>query len=289
MSAISSLCSSPPISADVVLLQELTRDLEQHLAPRLEASGYTLLRQAAAAPYWVGVAVKTKDAHLTVTHTGTKEFTHTRMGRGLVYAVLKRKADFTSQNLVLVCTAHLESFVGEDAKEESARCRASQLREAQLFCRALRGKHPAIKHVVFGGDCNWDDALAKGSKRKLPDVNMAELARSQHQGVGLDWRDVYLEQVEKAGGGLTSRMGYTYDPKENPMLNSKSSLRRRFDRIFVDRSTGTGTEVTHVEVVKPPVIPGLTFRRLNQFTGTYGAEMPVTPSDHFPLLARFNI
>ena len=77
----------------------------------------------------------------------------------------------------------------------------------------------------------------------------------------------------------TGDPGLTYDVKANPMLNPRSRLRRRLDRLFFKLRD---YRPAAAELVGTRPIPGVTHTE----TDSRGREAPrpVLPSDHFGLL-----
>ena len=104
-----------PYSPNVLMMQELTDDLRAHLFPLLSCKGYRCFEQNSSAPYRVALAIKTS-GDAAVEKSGTRPFSSTNQGRGLVFAILKHP----SGNETLVCTAHLESYVGKEMEKYNA-------------------------------------------------------------------------------------------------------------------------------------------------------------------------
>ena len=258
-------------SVDVLLLQELTDSLLQTLGPELKNRGYTLHLQQQRGSYFVGIAIRAT-TDITITTIGTKTFDDSNQGRGLLFAVLKLPSNMGNSE-IMVSTSHLESYVKEMADKNSA-IRANQLQLVERFCKAFVANKPSITSVIFGGDCNWDDYKIKSSKRTLSDRKMSEVLT--------EWSDAWLNSSRDEH----KEPGYTYDPKTNPMLGLKGSLRRRFDRILFDKKSLM--QPFKVEVVGMPIITDCFRQKFNPFTHKYSDEkFPVVASDHFPFLTIF--
>jgi tyrosyl-DNA phosphodiesterase 2 len=80
--------------------------------------------------------------------------------------------------------------------------------------------------------------------------------------------------------------GYTYDGRRNPMLGPTNKLRSRLDRVMVKLADWKAASI--VMVGKEPIIES------NQKEAVYCKEsrkgllrLPLLPSDHFGLYAKF--
>jgi len=150
------------------------------------------------------------------------------------------------------------------------------------FTTRLRRDRPSIKNIIFGGDCNWDDTKTPRRKAEsLVDTNMADLCRTDFA----TWSDVWLSKHPHNDKNSDDDLGYTYDPKKNEMLSSKSSLRRRFDRILVDVTNTLSLD--DVKIIIPPIIEGARRPITGYKSHVVSRYLPCIASDHFGLMASF--
>ena len=74
--------------------------------------------------------------------------------------------------------------------------------------------------------------------------------------------------------------GYTYNGRDNAMLNN--NFKNRLDRVLCKLSAW---QPESVEMVGTAAIPGASYIKTTKRKGD--VRMPVLPSDHYGLLARF--
>ena len=234
-----------------------------HITAQLSSS-YQLYRQQNGCPYGCALAVHKS---LTVLDQGFVDYPNSKMGRGILY--VRARLPFSGRS-VLFATTHLESFNGKD--DPGGPQRAAQCRAIRDFCAtSARGSTRVIT-----GDMNWDDYLAPRSRRKLQDNATMRSIFAENQQCG--WHDTWLDHNAE-----DTDPGYTYDPKENPMLGG-GNLRRRFDRCIVD-ATAT---CTNAQLLGKEAIGDLTYDKYNPFNHKTTTR-PLAPSDHFGYVATLRV
>lgn len=245
-----------PHAPHLIGLQEVTPRLAQMLCPLLESLNYHTILQPFGS-YGCGVACKVDK----VVQSGYHPFSNSKMDRGIVWALVEKDG-----REILFTTTHLESYL--DSSSTGGPEREAQLVEMTEFCERCLRERSSTDMAIITGDLNWDDerARSEGHNRKL----MSLISSSK-------WIDTY-RQVEPTA------QGYTYDPKENPMLGG-GSLRRRFDRILVQKRGDDKAHVTSVEIVGKEALPGISYViPPTRFRGPQ--KRPVAPSDHFGLVTK---
>jgi endonuclease/exonuclease/phosphatase family metal-dependent hydrolase len=239
----------------LVGLQEVIPQLANALFPKLKSLGYRIFQQPGA---FYGVAVAVHPS-LSILESGWIPYTDTIMARGFVFVRVQLP---NSNREVLFATTHLESFQRMPGGRDYTGTlqRVAQIQEFEAFCKDQQSRHANLKTIIFNGDLNWDDERQKS----LDPPMMTCVDKSV-------WQDCFLA-VRK-----NKERGYTYDGKENPMLNN--SLRRRFDRFLVQ-----GCAVQGVRIVGTEAIEGETCDKYNEWKKSY-KTMPLAPSDHFGVIA----
>jgi hypothetical protein len=253
--------------------QELTPSLKQSLFP-LFHQDYHVCSQpsldAHGGSYGVGLALH-KTACGAILESKFIPFSHSRQGRGILYAR-------TSRGL-LFCTTHLESYSGPQS--DGSQERQAQLLEWQAFCQlqqqtSASNNNTPLTTVVLVGDLNWDDERARGGA--APNEPLLSLLDG-HKNNDNDccWKDAWKE------AGSPKAHQYTYDAKENPMLGG--NLRRRFDRCVWQSKSHT---VSQLETIGRQALPNnLVWNKRNTFNGA-SKQVPVAPSDHFGMVVTFS-
>jgi endonuclease/exonuclease/phosphatase family metal-dependent hydrolase len=182
------------------------------------------------------------------------------MGRGIVWALAEQEG-----REVLFTTTHLESFLGED--NNGGPEREVQLEEMVEFCNRCMRERSTLDLAIITGDLNWDDERPRSQGHNRPLMSLLDSTK---------WIDTYRE-AEPTG------RGYTYDPVENPMLGG-GNIRRRFDRILVQRPVGKA-EVDTVELVGTEAIPDISYMTPRTRFRKPQRKL-VAPSDHFGLVTK---
>jgi len=136
------------------------------------------------------------------------------------------------------------------------------------YCqKQLNSATNGIKLAVILGDLNWDDE--RKQKRSVPqNRNLLSILPER-------WHD--------AG----TQFDFTYDAKENPMLNG--NLRKRLDRCIYITSQQKTQDYKSIGLKKvgEKAIPNLVWNKKNPYNGSVKA-MPVAPSDHFGIMISFS-
>jgi len=238
-------------------LQELTPSLVQYLKPHFQNIGYTFCTQPlgfGAASYGIGIAVSKE---LKIIEQCFVPYTNTIQARGFLYVRTPR---------LLLVTTHLESWCGP--QYTGATEREQQIIEVAHYCqKQLNSASNGIKLAVILGDLNWDDE--RKQKRSVPqNRNLLSILPE-------GWHD--------AG----TQFDFTYDAKENPMLNG--NLRRRLDRCIYITSQQKTQDYKSIGLKKvgEKAIPNLAWNKKNPYNGSVKA-MPVAPSDHFGIMISFS-
>jgi len=186
---------------------------------------------------------------------------------------------FVRTPTLLLVTTHLESWCGPQFT--GAAEREQQIIEVADHCQEqLDSTANNLELAVILGDLNWDDE--RKQKRSIPpNRNLLSILSE-------GWHD--------AG----TQFDFTYDAKENPMLNG--NLRRRLDRcIYTTSSRLCGGETTQgsqqqqrqhykstgLLKIGKEAIPNLTWNKKNSYNGNI-KQMPVSPSDHFGIMVSFS-
>ena len=243
--------------------QEVIDELVIHLFPLLESAGYQIFRQPGA-PYGCALAIYTSGSNsATLLDASWQPYTETYMSRGFLYA----RFQLASQEQLLFCTTHLESWIGKE--NTGARQRVRQLQELEAFCNHQLQTYSSLQAAIITGDMNWDDERRSGNT----DSPMASVFQTS-------WIDSWLDT--KSG----KETCYTYDGKVNPMLGG--NLRRRFDRCLVRNTEAGSVESIATQLVGTEALPGLTWQKYNPYKQIY-KEMPTAPSDHFGLVVQMAI
>ena len=238
-------------------LQELTPSLVQYLKPHFQNIGYNFCTQPlgfGGSSYGVGVAVSKE---LKILEQRFVPYRNTIQGRGFL---------FVKTPTLLLVTTHLESWCGPQST--GAAEREQQIIEVAAYCQEqLDSTANNLEMAVILGDLNWDDE--RKQKRSIPpNRNLLSILPE-------GWHD--------AG----TQFDFTYDAKENPMLNG--NLRRRLDRCIYIRSQGKEQKYksTGLQKVGEKAIPNLVWNKKNSYNGSIKA-MPVAPSDHFGIMISFS-
>ena len=243
-------------------LQELTTNLVQYLSPEFKNIGFRLCTQPLGGfgpSYGIGIAVP---EDLPVLERRFVPYGNSIQARGILYV---------RTSTILFVTTHLESWTGPQST--GSKEREVQLIEAAQFCQDQFQSRQTLELAVIAGDLNWDDER----KRKSSEAPNRELLSLLSNG----WND--------AG----SPFDFTYDAKENPMLNG--NLRRRFDRcIYLSRqSEARGSEQKSqnyqsigLQKIGKESIRNLTWNKKNPYNGSV-KKMAVCPSDHFGIIIPF--
>jgi hypothetical protein len=241
-------------------LQELTANLVHHLQPKFQSIGYRLCTQPIGGfgpSYGVGIAVPDD---LTVLERQFVPYRNSVQGRGFL---------FVRTPTILFVTTHLESWCGPQFTGSQER--EVQIVEAAQFCRQQLQSVDGLELAVIAGDLNWDDER-KRKQSEAPNRNLLSILPD-------GWND--------AG----TPFDYTYDAKENPMLNG--NLRRRFDRcIYLSRPKGEGPQGRNyksigLQKIGKESIPDLVWNKKNPYNDTIKI-MAVNPSDHFGIMTHFS-
>jgi endonuclease/exonuclease/phosphatase family metal-dependent hydrolase len=240
-------------------LQEVVPSLAQALFPKLKSLGYRIFQQPGAS-YGVSVAVH---SDLSILESGWQPYHDTCMARGFVF--VRAQVPASSREL-LFATTHLESFqrMPNGSDYTGAPQRQAQLRQLAAFCKAQKVQHSELKTILFNGDLNWDDERANCLDPSLVDTLDDSL-----------WKDCFLD-IRKG-----EDKGYTYDGRDNPMLNN--SIRRRFDRCLVQ-----GCTVQTVNLVGTEAIPNQSWNKYNPWKRSFKST-PLAPSDHFGLVVNLKL
>ena len=150
----------------------------------------------------------------------------------------------------------------------------SCLREVQIvevadFCREQLELEKGLELAMIAGDLNWDDERKRKSS-EAPNRNLLSILPK-------GWQD--------AG----SPFDFTYDAKENPMLNG--NLRRRFDRcIYMTHPNGARGRIYKsrgLDKIGKESIPNLVWNKRDTYNITI-KKMALTPSDHFGIVIHFS-
>jgi hypothetical protein len=238
-------------------LQELTPSLVQYLKPHFQNIGFNFCTQPlgfGGSSYGVGVAVSKE---LKILEQRFVPYRNTIQGRGFL---------FVKTPTLLLVTTHLESWCGPQST--GAAEREQQIIEVAAYCqKQLDSTANNLEMAVILGDLNWDDE--RKQKRSIPpNRNLLSILPE-------GWHD--------AG----TQFDFTYDAKENPMLNG--NLRRRLDRCIYIRSQRKEQNYKSdgLQKVGEKAIPNLVWNKKNSYNGSIKA-MPVAPSDHFGIMISFS-
>ncbi|MGK3740767.1 MAG: hypothetical protein ACI8RD_001168 [Bacillariaceae sp.] len=238
-------------------LQELTPSLVQYLKPQFQNIGYNFCTQPlgfGGASYGVGVAVSKE---LKILEQRFVPYRNSIQGRGFL---------FVRTPTLLLVTTHLESWCGPQFT--GAAEREQQIIEVAVHCQEqLDSTANNLELAVILGDLNWDDE--RKQKRSIPpNRNLLSILSE-------GWHD--------AG----TQFDFTYDAKENPMLNG--NLRRRLDRCIYIRSQRQeqNYKSTGLQKVGKKAIPNIVWNKKNSYNGSI-KPMPVAPSDHFGIMISFS-
>ena len=239
-------------------LQELTVNLVHCLKPRFQDIGYQLYTQQIGGfgpSYGVAIAFP---ADLKVLEKRFVPYQNSIQGRGFL---------FVRTSTILFATTHLESWCGPQLTGTQER--EVQIIEAAKFCREQLRSIDGLKLAVIAGDLNWDDER-KRKPNEAPNRNLLSILPD-------GWKD--------AG----TPFDYTYDAKENPMLNG--NLRRRFDRCIYISSLESNPssqdyQSANLQKIGKESIPNLVWNKRNSYNNSV-KKMPVNPSDHFGIMAHF--
>lgn len=189
----------------------------------------------------------------------TNNFINSGMGRSLRLDFLKFKGIS-----ITAASTHLESPVGpwmQGGREDMfSPQRKAQLRQS---FEVIAEKSTKGDFCIFGGDMNWNDVL----KRKRNDGVLP---------LPPGWKDCWLEDPTHK-----EDPGHTYDARSNAMLSGY--LQNRLDRIFWK---GDSLSLNRIEMVGKDPIPGLKYLKKTKATEKM---LPVLPSDHYGLLAHFDV
>jgi len=185
-------------------------------------------------------------------------YTNTIQARGFLYVRTPR---------LLLVTTHLESWCGTQYTGASERER--QIIEVANYCQEQLNSaaNGGLELAVILGDLNWDDE--RKQKRSVPqNRNLLSILPD-------GWHD--------AG----TQFDFTYDAKENPMLNG--NLRRRLDRCIYISSQQQTQDYKSIGLKKvgEKAIPNLAWNKKNPYNGNV-KTMPVAPSDHFGIMISFS-
>mmetsp|Transcript_27877 Transcript_27877/g.61409 ORF Transcript_27877/g.61409 Transcript_27877/m.61409 type:complete len:605 (+) Transcript_27877:54-1868(+) len=244
-------------------LQELTPPLVQYLKPHLQNIGYRMCTQPLGgygASYGIGIAVP---EDLVVLDRQFVPYSNSIQGRGFL---------FVRTPTMLFATTHLESWCGPQFT--GSKEREVQVVEVARFCQDQLNSVDGLELAVLAGDLNWDDER-KQKKSEPPNRKLLSLLPE-------GWND--------AG----TPFDYTYDAKENPMLNG--NLRRRLDRcIYTSQPIKTrgsnerrqNFRSTNLQKIGREIIPNLVWNKKNSYNGNI-KKMPVSPSDHFGIMISFS-
>lgn len=199
--------------------------------------------------------------------SGLKVFNNSQMGRYLILCPIR--LDDARRTVVYAATSHLESPV---APHQGGKAdlfgpeRKQQLRESLQLLDD--GAYCRNQNVVFAGDMNWREP----TKTKQNDGDMKDHLPAQ-------WVDCW----ERLRPGED---GFTYNAKANGMLTGY--LRNRLDRVLF-KENGT-LKLKSIEMVGTEPIPNLSYsKKVTRHKKETQKVLPVLPSDHFGLLAKFEV
>ena len=238
-------------------LQELTPNLVQYLQPLFQTIGYKLCTQPLGGlgpSYGIGIAVP---EDVNVLDRRFVPYQNSIQGRGFL---------FVRTSTLLFVTTHLESWCGPQFT--GAKEREVQIAEAADFCREQLYSVEGLELAIIAGDLNWDDERKRKSS-EAPNRNLLSILPER-------WKD--------AG----TPFDYTYDSKENPMLNG--NLRRRLDRCLYLTSPpkkAMGYKSTGLQKIGKESVPNLVWNKRNTYNDTV-KKMAVNPSDHFGIMIHFD-
>eukprot|EP01083_Nonionella_stella_P149462 474826_1 len=196
-----------------------------------------------------------------------KYFKNTQMGRHLIVTPIQLKTN--DKRIVYAATSHLESPVGTWAggrKDKFSPQRKEQL--AHSLQVLDDDKICSNKNVIFGGDFNW----CRPTKNAENDGDLNKLLHGP-------WTDCWhaLHPNDK---------GYTYDAKANGMLSGY--LQNRLDRIVYKKNGDL--RLKSCQMIGREAIPNITYvKTFKRKKGNEDKILPVFPSDHFGLVAQFDI
>ena len=255
--------------ADIVCLQEVTSTILDILqqSPWYSNGGYssTILPahgQFALCTYFNVIMTKHEMIRDSIRFI---PFENSVMGRHLIVCPIK-----IGDTVVWAATSHLESPVGPHmgGKEDwfSAE-RKEQLKFSMMILDERR--YCDSNNVVFGGDMNWRKPSKNGKNEN--DGNMKQYLRA-------NWSDCY-ETLHPNDDG------FTYDAKENGML--LGYLRNRLDRVLY--KTNGNLKLKSCEMIGKEAIPNVSYIKETKRKGNVEHKrLPVLPSDHFGLCAKFD-
>lgn len=249
-------------SPSLIGLQEVTPDLAAILCPLLESAGYqVVLQDTRGIGYGCAVAAKADE----VIASGFHPYEDTSMGRGIVWCLVRIQS-----KEVLFTTTHLESFI-KGGSYDGVSQRSNQARQLAEFCQECLEQRPSTMMAVITGDLNWDDQRVRGGGIDAPLLGTIDKKR---------WLDVWQIAHPRDAG-------YTYDGKESPML--RGNLRRRFDRCLIHSRNAVSVE--SALMIGKDAIPNLTWTKPPHpmARSQKPTTVPVTPSDHFGLVATVKV
>lgn len=264
------------VGPSALALQELTGPQQALLRPQLSRLGFSSFVEQTDQEngYWCALATRKplgplRDGRWIPFACGSM------MSRGLVMGCARLDAPGSSADnaAVVLASTHLESFVGEDMRAAVCKARKEQLVEAGRRLEAEATRLHAHAAVLFG-DMNWDERT-DGDATKL---------------LGPDWLDAW------EASGRPASAQYTYDGRQNGML--AHSFRNRLDRCFIWLAGGAGGRAHPARAADAPrcsvslvgtsaLGSGLTLQKALRNGGS--RTLPLFPSDHFGLLASFEL
>ncbi len=239
-------------------LQELTPSLVQYIQPLFQSIGYRMCTQPLGGfgpSYGIGIAVP---EDLNIVERRFVPYRNSIQGRGFL---------FVRTSTLLFATTHLESWCGPQLT--GSKEREIQIVEVADFCREQLELGKGLELAIIAGDLNWDDERKRKSS-EAPNRNLLSILPEGWQDAGTPF-------------------DFTYDAKENPMLNG--NLRRRFDRcIYMTHPNGARGQIYKsrgLEKIGKESIPNLVWNKKNTYNNTI-KKMAVTPSDHFGIVTHFS-
>jgi len=240
---------------DVIMMQEVVPEMEQLFATAKWYKRYHPSQRPRGMAYYTLLYVH-KSAEI-LSPSDRHEFGNSQMGRDVLSVCLNLRGKD-----IVVATSHLESlteFKAGPAKDAQLAVRKEQLELAQkrlhVFGKRLEGATSKAPQIIYAGDMNWNDKETGTPQLKPGWVD--------------PWPKLYPRDP-----------GYTYDGPRNCMLVNK--FRNRLDRFFC--KLAGGVRVSSIKMVGLDPIPGAEYER-----SVFGKmkTLPVSPSDHFGLLATF--
>ena len=183
-----------------------------------------------------------------------KSFSNSSMGRHLIIAPIKIK-----DRTIYAATSHFESPVGLNEGGKKDRYSAERKEQLKYSLMLLDD----ASNVMFGGDMNW---CQQEDYQNDGDMNVF---------LGNHWSDCFDELYP-------DKDGFTYDAKTNGSL--VGNLQNRVDRILYKKKSSL--RLIECQMIGREVIPNLSFIKKH---GNMQKRLPVLPSDHYGLMAKFEI